>query len=186
MAHREQQEFCEAVRRRFPDSFRNRIVLDVGSLDINGNNRCLFENCRYIGIDIEHGPNVDVVCKAHEWCVAEGAFDTVISTETLEHDAFYAQSLRNMVRVLRPGGLLILTCATTGRPEHGTRRCDPRDSPFTARIAGWCDYYRNLTEEDIREVLDVDSAFSGYEFRLEPRHHDLQFWGVKATEGRSS
>jgi hypothetical protein len=33
--------------------------------------------------------------------------------------------------VLRPGGVLILTCATTGRHEHGTTRTSPAMSPST-------------------------------------------------------
>ncbi len=38
MAHGQQQQFMQNVRDRFPEKFSGVRVLDVGSLDINGNN----------------------------------------------------------------------------------------------------------------------------------------------------
>lgn len=179
MSHLAQKQFCLGVKRRHPEFFSGQRVLDVGSLDINGNNRHLFDNFEYTGLDIGPGRNVDVVCRAHEYDKADGSFDVIISTEALEHDRFYAQSLRNMVRLLRPGGLLLVTCATTGRAEHGTQRHGPDDSPLTVQIDEWRDYYRNLTEADLQECLEPATWFSDYEFSVETSHHDLRFWGIK-------
>ena len=53
-------------------------------------------------------------------------------------------SLANIERVLHPGGVLILTCATTGRHEHGTTRTSPAMSPSTndqcdvSKLGGSC------------------------------------------------
>ncbi len=66
MSHKAQVKFCKEVRRRYPDHFNNVVVIDVGSLDINGNNRRFFSKFFYKGIDIVEGKNVDVVGKAHE------------------------------------------------------------------------------------------------------------------------
>lgn len=178
MAHHQQQQYIITIKQRYPDFFRNRRVLDIGSLDINGSNRGYFENCIYTGLDIAPGKNVDVVCKAHEYVTAE-KYDTVISTECLEHDKFYALTLNNCMQVLKPGGLFLFTCATTGRPEHGTRRSDIMSSPLTCQIEDWADYYKNLTEEDIRNVLAVDQLFTNYEFSIGHETHDLYFYGVK-------
>jgi hypothetical protein len=52
MAHQEQKDFCLSVKEFMPDFFKGVSVLDIGSLDINGNNRYLFENYDYTGIDI--------------------------------------------------------------------------------------------------------------------------------------
>jgi len=41
------------------------------------------------------------------------------------------------------------------------------------------EYYKNLTEEDIRECIDVDLYFSQYEFEVETNHCDLFFYGFK-------
>jgi hypothetical protein len=74
--------------------------------------------------------------------------------------------------------LFLFSCATTGRPEHGTRRTSPQDSPFTSQIEN--DYYMNLTEADVRTAIDVDKYFSEYEFFARDVHpNDLYFWGVK-------
>jgi hypothetical protein len=72
------------------------------------------------------------------------------------------------------GNLVVFTCATEGRPEHGTTRTTPADSPFTLE---W-DYYRNLTEQDFR-VLDLDRIFREYGFSVNENSKDLYFWGFK-------
>lgn len=168
--HQAQRNFCESVKRRFPDRFKDANVLDCGSQDINGNNRYLFDGGQYVGIDIGEGPNVDVVSPIHLF-MGEG-YDVIISTECFEHDRHYKESLLNIVRMLKPGGLFVFTCATTGRKEHGTTQSRPGSSPFTN------DYYKNLTEEDIREAISMD-IFSEYEFSVNTDAKDLYFWGIK-------
>lgn len=173
MAHTEQVVFCTNVKNKFPEKFKGVSVLDIGSLDINGNNRYLFEDYTYIGVDLGPGRNVDVISRGHEF-KSDTLFDVVVSTECFEHDEFYPLTLKNMYELLKPGGMFLFTCATTGRPEHGTRRTSPSDAPFVG------DYYKNLTEQDIRDVLNVDELFSEYEFFARSTHpNDLYFWGIK-------
>ena len=57
----------------------------------------------------------------------------------------------NMVRLLRPGGLFILTCAAPGRKEHGTSRSDTWGSPLT--VAAGQEHYENLTFDDFAGAL---------------------------------
>ena len=181
MAHQQQVNFLESVKEKFPDRFKNCSVLDVGSLDINGNTRFLFEKPKYIGIDVGEGPNVDFVCKGHEFSSDE-KFDIVVSTECFEHDMYYKETLKNCVNLCKPGGMFIFTCASTGRAEHGTRRTSPSDAPLLQ--GEWSDYYKNLTEQDIREVLDIEKIFVDFKFTYEPNHKDLYFWGVKKNKAR--
>lgn len=178
MAHPEQARFCLAVKARFPEYFTGATVLDVGSLDINGCNRPLFEDCLYTGLDLGEGKNVDVVGIGHEYDAPDGHFDTIISTECFEHDQHYPLTLKNIVRMLRVGGLFLFTCATTGRQEHGTRRSLPGNAPLLQ--GEWADYYRNLTEADIREAILVDTVFPLHEFEVYTGTKDLYFWGIKA------
>ena len=174
MAHREQREWCELVKYAHPEYFIGTNVLDIGSLDINGNNRYLFEQCDYTGIDIGAGLNVDVVCSGHLF-KSDDLFDVVISTECFEHDEYWQQTLKNVINnLLKEGGLFLFSCAAPGRPEHGTKKTSPKDSPFTT------DYYRNLSEEDIRSVLDCDNIFSNYKFKTRTEFpQDLYFYGIK-------
>jgi hypothetical protein len=82
-----------------------------------------------------------------------------------------------MHRVAKVGGLIFMTCGTTGRPEHGTSKVRPWASPLTV-AKGW-EYYKNLTEEDFRSIMDIDSMFSEYKFEVDAPHCDLYFYGIK-------
>ena len=177
MAHKEQIEFCGQVRLRLPQAFKLRRVLDCGSLDVNGNNRWLFNDCRYIGVDIGEGKNIDIVSLIHKLKYKDESFDTIISTECFEHDKHYKKSLQTIIRLLKPEGLFLFTCATTGRKEHGTARTTPQLS-LTAKISGWEDYYKNLEIQDITEAIDMD-IFSSYKFSVNDTPKDLYFWGIK-------
>lgn len=181
MAHEAQQNYLKGVKQLFPLRFKNVSVVDIGSLDINGNNRYLFEDSEYIGVDVAAGKNVDVVSKGHEYH-PEKQFDVVLSTECLEHDKYYRETLLNMLTLLKPGGILILTFATTGRPEHGTRRTTPQDAPLLQGIDGWEDYYKNLTLKDLMEVINLRTAFKLYEWEVNKGTCDFYFWGIKKEE----
>ena len=179
MAHIQQVEYCNRIKAQFPNWFKNKLVLDIGSLDINGNNQYLFENCPYWGLDIGEGRNVDIVSKGHELNLPDDTFDVIISTECFEHDMYYEKTLRNIYRMLKPGGLLLFTCATTGRPEHGTRRTTPGDAFLLPDSDNWSDYYKNLTEEDFFAIFNFEHEFTKYEFGVNETSHDIYFYGFK-------
>jgi len=82
-----------------------------------------------------------------------------------------------MHRMTKSNGLVIMSCATTGRAEHGTTRTSPQDSPLTT-TKGW-EYYKNLTEEDFRKIIPLDDMFSECEFSVDNTHYDLYFYGIK-------
>jgi SAM-dependent methyltransferase len=178
MAHTAQVEYCNFVKSKFPEFFKNKRVIDFGSLDINGSNRQFFENCEYTGLDIGPGKNVDIVSRAHEYNAPDASYDVVVSTEMFEHDKFLHLSLPNMVRVLKPGGLFFWTCAAPGRLEHGTRRSEPTASPFTSQEGeGWDDFYENVDEAKVRAILDIDNLFREYSFNI--LGCDIRFYGIK-------
>lgn len=165
MSHAMQRNFVDNLKWALPQYFDRKDVLDVGSQDVNGSNRDFFKASRYTGLDRVSGRNVDVVCGIEEFDHAAG-YDVIICTEMLEHDPLWKAALARMVWLLRSGGLLILTCASTGRSEHG----------FEYGVGG---YYRNLTEAEIRDELEVEKIFGQSEFINERSHHDLYFWGIK-------
>ena len=85
-----------------------------------------------------------------------------------------------MVNLLKQGGLMVFTCASDGRHEHGTLRTSPENAPFLSQFSEeWVNYYKNLNESDIRKVLDINNLFSSFEFQYNPETCDLYFWGVK-------
>lgn len=171
MAHGAQVDFCYWVKSMHPDYFYRPTVIDVGSLDINGNNRQFFHEPNYTGIDIVQGKNVDIVGKAHEVLPNLPQADVIISTEMLEHDKFWNYSLDAMWNKLKKGGLLLITAGGDCRHEHGTHNHTPQDSPLTN------DYYRNISNEMFSNVM-TPGLFKEYYLRQIPC--DIQFYGIKS------
>jgi len=128
--------FLTTVKVAFPHFFDNVSVLEIGSFDINGSVRKYFNQPKeFVGVDLTPGKGVDIVGQGQEISLGR-KFDVVLSTECFEHNPFYKETFANMVRHSRPGGLIIFTCASTGRPEHGTSRAEPSSSPGTIKV-GW-------------------------------------------------
>ena len=178
MAHFEQQVFFTWLKSKKPEHFKGCSVLDIGSLDINGNNHYLFEDYTYIGVDVGEGPNVTAVSKGHEF-KSETPFDVVISSECFEHDMYYRETILNCIDLTKSGGLFTFSCASEGRAEHGTNRTKPEDAPLIMKYEDWGDYYKNLNESDIREIFNPEDIFSEYHFSVNDRSKDLYFWGIK-------
>ena len=175
MSHKEQQEYVKSVKEIFEDNFINKKVLEVGSLDINGSVREYFEGCDYLGIDVGEGKGVDMVIAGQDYDAPSKSYDTVISCECFEHNPYWLETFINMYRMCKTEGLIIMTCATTGRPEHGTTKTTPQDSPFTLN---W-DYYKNLTEKDFTDRIDINNLFLIHKFSTHEGNKDLQFYGIK-------
>jgi autotransporter strand-loop-strand O-heptosyltransferase len=180
----------------FPKYFHGKRILDIGSLDVNGNNRFLFDNLDgYIGLDVGEGPNVDVSIPGHKYDAPNEFFDVIISTEVFEHDLYYKDTVQNAIRMLKPGGAFIFTCASGQRPEHGTRRCGEHNAPLLIQQSEeWADYYLNLEESDFLEIPGFKEAFPDGIFELgcygefnnewnelymHNIHADIYFFGVK-------
>lgn len=62
-----------------------------------------------IGVDLVSGAGVDVVADAHMLPFSDETFDIVLCSEVLEHLHTPALAISEMRRVLRRGGLLLLT-----------------------------------------------------------------------------
>lgn len=95
-------------------------VYDVGSYDVNGTYRPIVEGlgfCDYKGIDIEAGPNVDIIVPADgtEWILPPR--EIVISGQCLEHTRFPWKWFEQVVELATAGGLLFIIAPWTW-PEH--------------------------------------------------------------------
>ena len=180
--HPEARDFTVYVKNNLPMFFKSKHVLDVGSGDINGNNRFLFENCIYEGNDLIQARNVTVVSRTKDLSFSENTFDVIVSTECFEHDSEYTESFKKIVSMLKDGGLFFFTCASTGRAEHGTRRTSPGDSFGTiGNINDFNDYYKNLTFSDFDKVVDVAKTFGSFSSYYNGKSKDLYFWGIKGA-----
>lgn len=126
-------------------------VLDVGGADVNGSYRQLFQDCGYVSLDFARA---DIVVTGHEWPIDDGAFDAVVSGQTLEHDERFWLTLQNIARVLCPGGHAILIV-----PSHGHIHRHPVDC------------YRFLPDS-----MRAFARWTGLEL-LGTRHDPSSHWG---------
>lgn len=111
-----ESSFCEmaSALRRYLDVFNTRElnVVDVGSLDVNGTYKSLMsDKWKYVGVDIISGKNVDIVMKSpYELPFADGSANIVISGQCLEHVDRPWLLVKEMARILDPGGFCFITC----------------------------------------------------------------------------
>jgi SAM-dependent methyltransferase len=85
-------------------------ILDIGSYDVNGSYKDLFQqpDWKYWGLDMIEGPNVDIVSKSAYEFGLEKQFDVVISGNCLEHVEAPWNWIKEVEKVIKPGGLLCI------------------------------------------------------------------------------
>jgi len=94
-------------------------VVDFGSYSVNGNVRDIFEPyMKYIGIDMEAGPNVDIVCKNKSTPFESKSIDIIVSTSCFEHDTCFWMTFLEMCRIVKPSGYIYINAPSAG-PYHG-------------------------------------------------------------------
>lgn len=156
-------EFVRRVAQSLPPLAR---VVEFGSRVRNGSVREIFTDAAgpsagglYLGIDLEGGPGVDLVADAADWRTAE-PLDAVVCCEVLEHTPRAVELCRSARLALRPGGVLILTCATTPRTPHGSAGGLLRAGEFYRNV-GVADLLVWLAEAGFAPVLLDPTAPSG-------------------------
>ena len=182
MAHTEQHTFFQEASHRFSEYFLNATkILEVGSQNINGTIRGFFPNAtNYLGIDLGEGSCVDWVVPGELIELPDAWADIVISTECFEHCKDWDKAFINMIRISKPGGLVLVTCAGIGRRTHGTMDSELESSPFTPT------YYRNLGIDDISSKVATGLYFSRHSFEVNSSTKDLYFWGIRSDSNIDS
>ena len=130
------------VRQHLPLHYQS--VVEVGSLDINGGVRDLLAcEAPYIGVDLQRGPGVDVVCDFTVYGIAPKP-DLILCLEVLEHAENWRGIVASAAHNLSDGGTLIVTCATTGRAPHSARSEGPIEPD---------EFYENISQKELDEEL---------------------------------
>lgn len=124
-------------------------VLEIGGRDINGSVRPLFHDAEtYHAIDISPGPGVDAVADGSVY-VPPFMPDCVVCCEVLEHTQRAEDIVRHALRLVGPGGILIVTAAGPHRAPHSGR-----DGGV---LPGW-EFYRNVSPDLLASWLDDPSV----------------------------
>lgn len=163
--HRESYQLMGAMLRRC--QVNNAKVLDVGSLNVNGTLRPLVETKAwyYTGVDIVDGDNVDIVADdPFHYPFADNAFDVVMSGSTMEHVTAIWRWVPELVRVLRPGGLLAIHTHWQFKEHRYPIDC-------------W-----RVMPDGMRYLFDETGQLNGYDIRI-ANQWDIVASAFKVTNG---
>lgn len=125
-------------------------VVELGAHRMHDHDpRPTFPDAGWTGVDWRDGPGVFVVGLAHEVVTSRYIgkllvpvdVDVVLSISALEHDPHWALTVAAAVALVRPGGLVAVTCAGPGWEEH-ERDCAPGGP-----------YYRNVDCEEVASTI---------------------------------
>lgn len=147
--------------------FEQAAVLDVGSLDVNGNFRLPVEakGWHYTGLDMVAGKNVDVVADdPFHYPFADGAFDVVMSGSTMEHVTAIWRWVPELVRLLRPGGFLAIHTHWQFKEHRYPLDC-------------W-----RILPDGMRFLFDETGQLNGYDIRI-ANQWDIVASAFKVTYG---
>lgn len=121
-------------------------IIDIGGRNNNGTPRDIWNQSEYTALDILEAPDVDIVADASKWKPTR-QWSMGLCTEVFEHvrPETHEPILANLRQAVRPGGRMLLTCATDPRPRHaaaGGAYMDPNE------------FYANVIPEDLLLALN--------------------------------
>ena len=144
-------------------------IYEFGSFQVEGQEaiadlRPLFPGKKYIGCDMRSGKGVDLLLNLHDIDLPDSTAGTVLALDTLEHVEFCRRAMSEVHRILKPGGIAIIS-SVMYFPIH--------DYPS--------DYWR-FTPEGFRSLLNQFS-YSMVDFLgKEDSPHTVVGMGIKQRE----
>lgn len=101
-------------------------IIDIGSYDVNGSYKRFFSqpDWHYVGVDLAVGPNVDIALSSpYRLPLKSHSVDVIVSGQAFEHIEFFWLTWLEMVRVLKPGGLIFLLAPSRGYEHRHPQDC---------------------------------------------------------------
>ena len=151
------KEFVELCRDCLPIA---EPIYEFGSMQVPGqvgfaDLRPIFPGMKYVGTDIRPGPGVDRILDLHEIDLPAETAGTVLCLDTLEHVEFPRKALGEIHRILKPGGVVVMSSSMRfpiHEHPHDYWRFTPEGfrsllAPFATSVVGF------LGREDFPPVV---------------------------------
>ncbi|MEO8385304.1 MAG: class I SAM-dependent methyltransferase [Betaproteobacteria bacterium] len=99
-----------------PRSGAGLTVVDIGALNVNGSLREVCpEGVTLVGVDFSHGPGVDIVLNdPYLLPFGDNEVDVVVSSSCFEHAELFWVLFLELLRVVKPDGLVFLNVPSNG------------------------------------------------------------------------
>ena len=129
--HKSSFQAMEKFKDNYLDKYSKINILDIGSYDGSdtsynyGRFLKIEKNWNYHGMDIQEGPNVDIVVSdIYNWIeIEDNSYDVVISGQAFEHMEFFWKSIKEIERILKPGGLCCIIAPSAGSVHKNPYDC---------------------------------------------------------------
>jgi len=132
----------------FWDKVKSKLPLTSKILDL-GDNKNLFKEYKFYTIS-----------KDFSLTFLKKDYSCILATNFFEYDPFYEISLLTCINSISLNGVFVFTISFTPVEDDDI------------------DYYKHLTEKEIRRIFDIDKYFNEYQFELN-EDNDLLFYGIK-------
>jgi hypothetical protein len=172
--HGEAWAWSQKIKNEVPFSGR---TVEIGSYNHNGSVRDLFDavSSRYIGIDVipgrgvEYVGNITVQADLEDFINKYGYFDTILTTETLEHTPAgpLVDAMMRLFDTKAPVLRLMITCAGFNRIPHG----------HDGGIVKPGEWYANVNPTELEQIIQsayVDTGLDkthGIHIQVEGNEH---------------
>lgn len=134
-------------------------VVEIGAQDVNGTLRDVCpRGPEYIGLDFADGKGVDRIMRdPYHLPLEDASVDIVVSSSCFEHAEFFWLAVLDIMRVLKPGGLLYMNVPSNGlfhRYPVDCWRFYPEAGKALAKWSAYNGYDALLLESFIGDRLD--------------------------------
>ena len=156
-AHEHGRQFFELYwNPRFTD------VVELGSQDVNGTLRDHApKSAVYLGLDMIDAEGVDiVVTPGKPLPLPDASSDVIVTSSAFEHDACFWETFLDLLRVLRPGGLLYINAPSNGAFHRYPVDCWRFYPDAGVGLVEWAT--RNGMEVDLVESFIAEPQESGW------------------------
>lgn len=141
---------------RFEDTCMHRLASCKVILDVGGGTRFmkgmktyepLFQDCEYKTLDVSADYTPDIVGDIHAMPIADASIDGIVCRSVLEHVERPHVAVKEMYRILKPGGLLFIQVPSTYpyHARHGFGAYPDYWRYFEDSLRLVCADFRNVT-----------------------------------------